>query len=77
MHSINQIIDGGTPYSIFAAYIDAYRQYITHLKFGWGSSVIDPEIRLKIKLLSENQINYNPGGTLFEYFYKHLKIQEP
>ena len=76
MDSITQIIDGGTPFSIFKTYIEAYTPYIDLVKFGWGSSMIDPEIVNKINLLKEKKIPFNPGGTLFEYFYSRNKLDE-
>lgn len=74
MDGINQIIDASTPYCIFESYIKAYQAYISHFKFGWGSSLIDPEINLKIKLLKTKKINFNPGGTLFEYYYNKKRL---
>lgn len=76
MRGFNQIIDGSTPYYIFASYIGAYKSYIDHIKFGWGSTLIDPEIKLKIKLLKEEGINFNPGGTLFEYFHNKQELDK-
>ena len=76
MHGINQIIDGSTPYCIFASYIEAYESYINHIKFGWGSSIIDPEIKLKIELLKSKSIGFSPGGTLFEYFYNKKQLNK-
>ena len=76
MNTINQIIDGGTPFSIFKSYIEAYTPHINLVKFGWGSSIIDPEIVNKIKLLKDKKIPFNPGGTLFEYYYYRNKFDE-
>ena len=48
MTCITQVIDGGTPYESFKGYIKSYSSFISHIKFGWGSAIIDPEIKNKI-----------------------------
>ena len=75
MKSLNHIIDASTPYSIFKAYIDSYSEYVGLLKFGWGSLLIDPELKDKKVLLDEHKIESTPGGTLFEYFYQKNDLE--
>ena len=76
MACITQVIDGGTPYESFKGYIKSYSSFLSHIKFGWGSAIIDPEIKNKIDLLNQFDISFNPGGTLFEYFYFKDKLDE-
>lgn len=76
MTCITQVIDGGTPYESFKGYIKSYSSFVSHIKFGWGSAIIDPEIKNKIYLLNQFDISFNPGGTLFEYFYFKDKLDE-
>ena len=76
MACITQVIDGGTPYESFKGYIKSYSSFVSHIKFGWGSAIIDPEIKNKIYLLNQFDISFNPGGTLFEYFYFKDKLDE-
>lgn len=76
MNFTTQVIDGGTPFENFKSYIKSYHSFVSYVKFGWGSSIIDPEIKDKINLLNQFEINFNPGGTLFEYFYSKGKLNE-
>ena len=76
MYCATQVIDGGTPFESFKSYMKSYNLFVSHVKFGWGSSIIDPEIKDKINLLNQLEINFNPGGTLFEYFYSKGKLNE-
>ena len=69
MKSLNHILDASTPYSLFKSYVESYSSFIGIVKFGWGSSLVDPEFNLKKNLLDNLGIPCLPGGTLFEYFY--------
>lgn len=69
MNSLNHILDASTPFNLFKSYVESYSSFIGIIKFGWGSSLVDPEFSLKKNLLDNLDIPCLPGGTLFEYFY--------
>ncbi len=71
MHSLNHVLDVGTPYKIFEAYVSSYSEYMDFIKFGWGSALIDPEFKLKKQLCDEFDIVPMLGGTFFEYMIHH------
>lgn len=68
------VIDNGYPYPVFEAYIRAYAPYIDFVKFGWGTSYLDPEIEQKIALLRAHHVDAWLGGTLFEVAYAQNKV---
>ena len=74
LKSLNHILDASTPYSLFKSYVESYSSFIGIVKFGWGSSLVDPEFDLKKDLLDSLNIPCIPGGTLFEYFYHRNDI---
>ena len=71
MHSLNHVLEVGTPYKIFESYISSYSKYIDFIKFGWGSALIDPDFNLKKQLCDRFNINPLLGGTFFEYMIHH------
>ena len=75
MKSLNHILDASTPYNLFKSYVESYASFIGIIKFGWGSSLVDPEFELKKDLLDNLGIPCVPGGTLFEYFYHRNDIE--
>lgn len=75
MKSLNHILDASTPYNLFKSYVESYASFIGIVKFGWGSSLVDPEFDLKKDLLDNLGIPCVPGGTLFEYFYHRNDVE--
>lgn len=71
MHSLNHVLEVGTPYKIFESYISSYSKYIDFIKFGWGSALIDPDFNLKKQLCDRFNIKPLLGGTFFEYMIHH------
>ena len=71
MHSLNHVLEVGTPYKIFESYISSYSKYIDFIKFGWGSALIDPDFNLKKQLCDHFNIKPLLGGTFFEYMILH------
>ena len=71
MHSLNHVLEVGTPYKIFEAYISSYSKYIDFIKFGWGSALIDPDFKLKKQLCDRFNVKPLLGGTFFEYMIHH------
>ena len=71
MHSLNHVLEVGTPYKIFEFYISSYSKYIDFIKFGWGSALIDPDFMLKKQLCDRFNVKPLLGGTFFEYMIHH------
>ena len=71
MHSLNHILDVGTPFVIFEAYVSSYHEFIDFIKFGWGSALIDPEFESKKEICERFGIKPLLGGTFFEYMIHH------
>lgn len=71
MHSLNHILDVGTPFLIFEAYVSSYHEFIDFIKFGWGSALIDPEFESKKEICERFGIKPLLGGTFFEYMIHH------
>jgi phosphosulfolactate synthase len=44
------------------------------VKFGWGTSVITPNLDAKIACLRRHGVDYFFGGTLFEKFYRQRRL---
>ncbi len=74
MKSINHILDASTPFEIVKYYLSTYSKIIDIYKFGWGSSLIDPEFEKKKAFCEKNEIIPILGGTMFEYFYNKNKL---
>tara|TARA_B100000579_G_C22722112_1_gene799961 strand:+ start:334 stop:1047 length:714 start_codon:yes stop_codon:yes gene_type:complete len=74
MKSINHILDASTPFEIVKYYLSSYSKLIDIYKFGWGSSLIDPEFEKKKDYCDKNDIIPVLGGTMFEYFYYKKKL---
>ena len=50
--------------------------YIDFVKLGFASSLIYPFLHEKINIYHQHGIKVYPGGTLFEYFFLHNKMDE-
>jgi phosphosulfolactate synthase len=70
------LIDTGTPFRQFEDMVESYGDYIDFVKFGWGTSLVTPQLERKIDCLKKNDIHYFFGGTLFEKFYSQHKVDE-
>lgn len=66
---LNIIIDNGYPTNHFLDTIESFHMHIDFVKFGWGTSLVSPNIDTKIDILKRFNIEYFMGGTLFEKFY--------
>jgi phosphosulfolactate synthase len=69
------VIDNGYPFPIFEAFLEAYGSYVDFVKFGWGTSYIDPQIEQKIAFLRSKGIEAWLGGSLFEIAYAQGKLE--
>lgn len=62
------VIDPGLPTRYFADAVASSAEYIDVVKFGWGTSLVTPDLGAKIECLRQHGIKYYFGGTLFEKF---------
>jgi phosphosulfolactate synthase len=65
---LTMVIDGGLPLWNFVDTISSAAEYVDFVKFGWGTAVVTGNIDAKIDVLTENDIGFYFGGTLFEKF---------
>ena len=71
---ITEIMDVGTPTGMLRDYLNDFHAYIDFIKFGVGSALVTPNLREKIKLAKEYQVEVWFGGTLFEKFYSQNQL---
>jgi len=71
---ITEIMDVGTPTGLLRDYLNDFNAYIDFIKFGIGSAIITPNLREKIKLAKEYNVDVWFGGTLFEKFYSQNQL---
>lgn len=65
-HSIRQVED----------YLTIAAEYIDVVKLGWGTSVVTPTLKEKIKVYQSAGIPVYFGGTLFEIFYIRKQLDD-
>lgn len=73
---ITSIVDFGTPIGELKHILDDYSQYIDIAKIGIGSAYVTPNIKEKVKLYQEYNIQPYCGGTLFEKCFQQNKMTE-
>jgi phosphosulfolactate synthase len=62
------VIDKGLPHRYFADLVQSGSDYVDFIKFGWGTSVVALDMKEKIKVLQDENVNFYLGGTLFEKY---------
>jgi len=70
------VIDNGTPTQYFRDVMQSMGGLIDFVKFGWGTSVVTPDLTQKIACLREHQVEFFFGGTLFEKFYAQGRMDD-
>jgi phosphosulfolactate synthase len=65
---LTMVIDGGISLAAFTDIVSFSAEYIDYVKFGWGTAVVTGTLREKIDVLTQHDIGYYFGGTLFEKF---------
>src|SRR5579884_429233 len=71
---LTMLIDPGLPAHYFEDVIESAAPLIDLVKFGWGTSVITPNLDAKIACLRRHGVDYFFGGTLFEKFYRQRRL---
>ena len=73
---LTMAIDKGLPLHYFADVVSAASDYLDFVKFGWGTSVVDRNIRDKIAVLRSEGVDFYFGGTLFEKYVLQDRFDE-
>lgn len=75
-HGITMVMDKGLSTRQAADMIETSGNQIDFVKFGFGTSLVSPNIKEKIKLFTEANIKVYLGGTLLEAFIIRNKFEE-
>ena len=75
-HGLNMIMDKGLSTRQAEDLIELNADRVDLLKLGFGTSVITPNIKEKVKLYQDNGIEVYCGGTLFEAFYIRRAVDD-
>jgi len=62
------VMDKGLSLSEASNMVDSSADYIDFVKFGFGTSLVTPQLKEKIKLYKKSGLRPYLGGTLFELF---------
>ena len=65
---LTMAIDNGAPHRSFSDAVHSFGTYIDLVKFGWGTSLVTPDMDFKLETLRHMGVAYYFGGTLFEKF---------
>lgn len=61
-------IDNGIPLNYFCDLIESGADHLDFVKFGWGTSVVTPNVEKKVAFLRSAGVDFYFGGTLFEKY---------
>lgn len=70
------VIDSGLPTSQFTDLVSSFGNLIDFIKFGWGTSVVSPNIESKIAAARAHGVDFYLGGTLFEKYVIQNRFDE-
>ncbi len=70
------LIDTGAPARYFEDVITSVGPLVDLVKFGWGTSIVSPQLSAKIAACRDAGVDYFFGGTLFEKFYVQGRTDE-
>ena len=73
---ITMVIDKGSSIQECKNLIESSSKYIDFVKFGWTTSNFSTNLKEKLKLFSDENINVYLGGTLFEAFAIRNQIDD-
>lgn len=73
---LNMIMDKGLSIREAEDMIERSSEYIDYLKLGFGTSIVTPRLKEKIKLYRDAGFDVYCGGTLFEAFYVRGKLDD-
>lgn len=75
-YGLTMVMDKGLSLKEAENVIDSSGEYIDLMKLGFGTSIISPNLKEKIKLYQDAQIPVYFGGTLFEAFVIRDKFDD-
>ncbi|TAM88934.1 MAG: phosphosulfolactate synthase [Jatrophihabitans sp.] len=75
-NGLTMMIDGGLPTAYFTDVVGSFAELIDVVKFGWGTSLVSPEVKYKIDAVTEAGIDFYFGGTLFEKFVSQDRFED-
>lgn len=67
-NGITMVMDKGLSLSEARSFVEVSTQYTDLIKFGFGTSMVTPQLKEKIKVYSDAGLKCYFGGTLFEAF---------
>ena len=73
---ITMVIDKGSSIQECKNLIESSSKYIDFIKFGWTTSNFSTNLKEKLKLFTDENINVYFGGTLFEAFAIRNQIED-
>ena len=75
-HGRTQLLDKGLGVAHVLDELSVSGAYADLVKFGWGTSIITPNLAEKIEAYRRFDIEVSFGGTLFELYYLQNKLDE-
>jgi phosphosulfolactate synthase len=76
IEGITMVIDSGLPTAQFTDLVSSFGNLIDFVKFGWGTSVVSPNIEAKIAAARQHGVDFYLGGTLFEKYVIQNRFDE-
>ena len=73
---LSVMIDGGLPTALFTDIAESFHPHIDFVKFGWGTSIVTPQISRKIEVARNHDIGFYFGGSLFEKFVLQNRLDD-
>ena len=73
---ITMVIDSGLPTAQFTDLVSSFGALIDFIKFGWGTSVVSPNIEDKLAAARTHGVDFYLGGTLFEKYVIQDRFDE-
>jgi phosphosulfolactate synthase len=70
------IIDKGLPIGLINDHLQLTADFVDLVKFGWGTSVVTPNLTEKLNAYRARDVDVCFGGTLFELAYLQGRIDE-
>ncbi|MEU6173668.1 phosphosulfolactate synthase [Streptantibioticus parmotrematis] len=73
---VTMMIDPGLPTAAFIDVVASHGDFIDLVKFGWGTALVTRDLDRKVAVLRDAHIGCSFGGTLFEYFLWHDRLDD-
>jgi phosphosulfolactate synthase len=73
---LTMVIDGGLPTHYFTDVVSSFSGLIDVMKLGWGTSLVTDDLKYKIDALTDANVDFYFGGTLFEKFVSQGRFDD-